>query len=96
MSLMSAPAAVRRPDGGTAPFAPILTSFTARVAGVEPADLLASSTALARATIETQRLVGHGVVLCVYDEALLCAACCASAGGVPAPDALAAAGRTPR
>jgi hypothetical protein len=73
-------------------FAPILTSFTARVAGASAGALVASPALLARATLETQRLLGHGIVLCVHDAALLAEACCASAGGSAAAPALTAAG----
>lgn len=79
-------------SAGAEGFAPILTSFTARVAGLEPSALLSSPATLARATVETQRLVGHQVVLCAYDPELLCRACCASAGETVTPAALVAAG----
>ena len=56
-------------------FVPILTSFTARVAGSEIAQLLQSPTSLARALAETQIVVGHDGVLCFYDSSLLLSAC---------------------
>ena len=54
---------------------PILTAFTARVAGREMAQLLQSPTALARALADTQTVVGHDGVLCLFDPLLLASAC---------------------
>ena len=56
-------------------FAPILTAFTARVAGRETAELLQSPAALARAVADTQTVVGHDGVLCLFDTLLLASAC---------------------
>jgi hypothetical protein len=56
-------------------FAPILTAFTARVAGREMAQLLGSPTALARALADTQTAVGHDGVLCLFDPLLLADTC---------------------
>ena len=56
-------------------FIPILTAFTARVAGRELAELLQSPTALARALADTQTVVGHDGVLCLFDPGLLASAC---------------------
>jgi hypothetical protein len=56
-------------------FVPILTTFTARVAGNEIAQLLQSPSALARALAETQMVVGHDGVLCFYEPSLLLSAC---------------------
>ncbi len=56
-------------------FVPILTTFTARVAGNEIAQLLQSPSALARALAETQIVVGHDGVLCFYEPSLLLSAC---------------------
>ena len=56
-------------------FVPILTTFTARVAGREMAQLLQSPTMLARALAETQIVIGHDGVLCFYDTSLLLSAC---------------------
>lgn len=68
-------------------FIPILTAFTARVAGREMAQLLQSPTALARALAETQIVVGHDGVLCVYDPSLLLSACIRDPAGIrPAGD----------
>jgi len=54
---------------------PILTSFTARVAGRDVNELLQSPTALARALAETQTVVGHDGILNVFDPSLLSSAC---------------------
>lgn len=56
-------------------FVPILTAFTARVAGREMGELLQSPTALARAMSDTQTVVGHDGVLCVFDPRLLATSC---------------------
>ncbi len=56
-------------------FVPILTAFTARVAGREIEQLLRSPTTLARALAETQMVVGHDGVLCFYEPSLLLSAC---------------------
>jgi hypothetical protein len=56
-------------------FVPILTAFTARVAGREMAQLLGSPTALARALADTQTVIGHDGVLCHFDPLLLASAC---------------------
>lgn len=56
-------------------FVPILTAFTARVAGCEKARLLRSPTVLARALADTQAVVGHDGVLCIFDPLLLLSAC---------------------
>jgi len=54
---------------------PILTAFTARVSGREPADLLQSPTILARALADTQTVIGHDGVLCWFDPNLLPTTC---------------------
>ena len=54
---------------------PILTAFTARVAGREMEQLLQSPTALARALADTQKVVGHDGVLCLFAPLLLASAC---------------------
>ena len=56
-------------------YIPILTAFTARVAGRDLAQLLQSPTALARALADTQIVVGHDGVLCLFDPSLLSSAC---------------------
>lgn len=56
-------------------FVPILTAFTARVAGCEKTRLLQSPTVLARALADTQVVVGHDGVLCIFDPLLLLSAC---------------------
>ncbi len=63
-------------------FVPILTAFTARVAGREIAQLLQSPTTLARALAETQIVVGHDGVLCFYEPSLLLSACIRDPDGV--------------
>jgi hypothetical protein len=92
VAIVSAAPGVLPTDDRTSCFAPILTAFTARVAGISPADLLGSPAALARATLETQRLVGQGIVLCLHDPELLLRSCRASAGGRAETSALKAAG----
>jgi len=54
---------------------PILTAFTARVAGREMTHLLESPAALARALADTQTVVGHDGVLCLFDPLLLSSTC---------------------
>jgi hypothetical protein len=54
---------------------PILTAFTARVAGREITHLLESPAALARALADTQTVVGHDGVLCLFDPLLLSTTC---------------------
>lgn len=56
-------------------FVPILTAFTARVAGCEVPELLQSPTALARALADTQTVIGHDGILNIFDPLLLSAAC---------------------
>jgi hypothetical protein len=67
-------------------FVPILTAFTARVAGREIAQLLQSPTTLARALAETQIVVGHDGVLCFYAPSLLLSACIRDAEGIGLAD----------
>ncbi len=68
-------------------FIPILTAFSARVAGCDIPQLLQSSTALARALADTQTVVGHDGVLCLFDPLLLASACVGQlGGGDPATD----------
>jgi len=64
-------------------FIPILTSFTARVAGRDVTQLLQSPTDLARALADTQIVVGHDGVLCLYDPLPLEAACIGRTEGKP-------------
>jgi hypothetical protein len=54
---------------------PILTNFTARVAGHDVNELLQSPTTLARALAETQTVVGHDGILNIFDPSLLSSAC---------------------
>jgi len=56
-------------------YIPILTAFTTRVAGRDVEQLLQSPTALARALADTQTVVGHDGVLCLFDPLLLSSAC---------------------
>ncbi len=56
-------------------FVPILTAFTARVAGREVTELLRSPTALARALADTQAVVGHDGILSIFDPLLLSSVC---------------------
>lgn len=56
-------------------YIPILTAFTTRVAGRSLEQLLQSPTALARALADTQTVVGHDGVLCLFDPLLLSSAC---------------------
>jgi hypothetical protein len=56
-------------------FVPILTAFTARVAGREVTELMQSPTALAMALADTQTVVGHDGVLSIFDPSLLSSAC---------------------
>jgi len=64
-------------------FVPILTTFTARVAGRDLAGLLQSPTALARALADTQTVVGHDGVLCLFDPDLVATACTGASAEVP-------------
>ena len=61
---------------------PILTAFTARVAGRGMEQLLQSPGALARALADTQKVVGHDGVLCIFDPLLLSSACIGKQGDV--------------
>jgi len=72
-------------------FMPMLTSFAARVAGCAPAELPRSAALLARALRDTQKVVGHDGVLCVFEPGLLAAACLDGSGGLRAPQAVVAA-----
>jgi hypothetical protein len=54
---------------------PILNAFTARVSGREIPQLLKSPTGLARALADTQKVVGHDGVLCLFDPPLLACSC---------------------
>jgi hypothetical protein len=56
-------------------YIPILTAFTERVAGRSLEQLLQSPTTLARALADTQTVVGHDGVLCLFDPLLLSSAC---------------------
>jgi len=70
-------------------YIPILTAFTTRVAGRDVEQLLQSPTALARALADTQTVVGHDGVLCLFDPLLLSSACIRRQGKVtlsPATD----------
>jgi hypothetical protein len=67
-------------------FVPILTTFTARVAGSDITQLMRSPTALAKALAETQTVVGHDGVLCVYDPSLLLSACIRDPAGMNLAD----------
>lgn len=68
---------------------PILNAFTARVSGREMSELLQSPTELARALADTQKVVGHDGVLCLFDPLLLASSCigesAAESSNVPAP-----------
>ncbi len=65
---------------------PVLTSFAARVAGCGAAELATSAVLLARALRDTQKVVGHDGVLCVFEPGRLAAACLDTGGGLRAPD----------
>jgi hypothetical protein len=56
-------------------FVPILTSFAERVSRSSLQQLLLSPSSLARALAETQTVVGHDGILCVYHKSLLPRAC---------------------
>jgi len=56
-------------------FLPILTAFAARIAGQGISELLQSPAALARALADTQTVVGHDGVLCLFEPGLLSLAC---------------------
>ncbi len=60
-------------------FVPILSAYATRVSGRNFSELLSSSAALARALADTQRVIGHDGVLCLYRPALL-AQCCVTSG----------------
>lgn len=61
---------------------PILTSFAGRVSGCERDELLSSGAVLARALRDSQKVVGHDGVLCLFEPGLL-ASCCVVADGGP-------------
>lgn len=56
-------------------FIPILTAFTSRVSGRDLNELLRSPAALARALVDTQKVVGHDGILAIYHPSLLAASC---------------------
>jgi len=56
-------------------FVPILSAFAARIAGRELGELLDSPPALARAVADTQTVLGHDGVLCLFDPSILVASC---------------------
>jgi hypothetical protein len=62
---------------------PILTSFTERVAACEMTQLLRSPETLARALADTQTVVGHDGVLCLFYPSLLASACIRESGETP-------------
>jgi hypothetical protein len=62
-------------------FVPILTSYAVRVSGRELEPLLASSAGLARALLDTQKVVGHDGVLCLFHPPVLVEACIESDAG---------------
>jgi len=66
-------------------FVPILTTFTARVSGRAVSELLQSTTALARALADTQKVVGHDGVLNLFDPLLLSSACIRAQGEMSTP-----------
>lgn len=76
-------------------YIPILTAFTTRVAGRDVEQLLQSPTALARALADTQTVVGHDGVLCLFDPLLLSSACIRSQGEVTSSPATAGFELTP-
>ncbi len=62
-------------------FVPILTSYAVRVSGRELEPLLASSAGLSRALLDTQKVVGHDGVLCLFHPPVLVEACIESDAG---------------
>lgn len=56
-------------------FIPVLTAFSERVSGHKLDQLLQSPTSLARALADTQSVIGHDGVLCIYAPSLLFSAC---------------------
>lgn len=62
-------------------FVPILTSYAIRVSGRELVQLLSSGAGLARALLDTQKVVGHDGVLCLFHPSLLAEACAESPSG---------------
>jgi hypothetical protein len=62
-------------------FLPVLTSFAGRVAGRGREELLGSGAVLARALSDTQKIVGHDGVLCLFEPSLLLDACLADPAG---------------
>jgi len=62
-------------------FIPILTSYAVRVSGREIGSLLASGAGLARALLDTQKVVGHDGVLCLFHPPVLVDSCIESSSG---------------
>jgi hypothetical protein len=62
-------------------FIPILTSYAVRVSGRKIESLLASSAGLARALLDTQKVVGHDGVLCLFHPPVLVDSCIESTSG---------------
>lgn len=68
---------------------PMLTSFAARVAGCTSAELPHSAARLAHALRDSQKVVGHDGVLCLFEPGLVAAACLDAGGGLRAPETVA-------
>lgn len=64
-------------------FIPILTSYAQRVSGRSMEDLLGSGAGLARALADTQSVVGHDGVLCLFYPSLLAKACVVESRDTP-------------
>jgi len=62
-------------------FIPILTSYAVRVSGREIGSLLASGAGLARALLDTQKVVGHDGILCLFHTPVLVESCIESTTG---------------
>jgi len=69
-------------------FVPILSAYVTRVSGRSLSELISSPAALARALADTQRVIGHDGVLCLYQPAALAQCCMTSGGNFCPPDDL--------
>ena len=67
-------------------FVPLLGSYTTRVSGRDPQELLGSPAGLARALVDTQHIVGHDGVLCFYAPHLLAKSCLKAPGSLCSAD----------
>ncbi len=62
-------------------FMPILTAHTYRIGNLATPQLRATPAALARSLLDSQRLVGHDGIICIFDTQILVDACLIKSDG---------------